>query len=145
MGKRVLVTVRGYQKDGVEEGAVELVAAGDISYRNGKYYLCYEEVDEEESGENGLTKTRLKIEEDGGCVELVKKGLINTTMVFKPNGSTTSFYDSPYGKMLMEINTSDLLFSYNDGKMEIKMSYILNMNHQPISENTIHITAAHVV
>ena len=78
---KVRVTVKGYQSD-VSEEPIEVVSKGECRFQSGKYYILYEEIDEGENGDSGITRNMLKIEESGRHVELVKKGVVNAVMVF---------------------------------------------------------------
>lgn len=133
---KVRVTVKGYQSDESEE-PIEVVSTGECRYQSGRYYVLYEEIDEGENGVSGITRNMLKIEASGKHVELVKKGIINAVMVFDQEQAATSFYETPYGKILMEINTCQMNFLNREDKLELELGYILNMNHQPVSQNRI--------
>lgn len=140
---KVRVTVKGYQSD-VSEEPIEVVSKGECRFQSGKYYILYEEIDEGENGDSGITRNMLKIEESGRHVELVKKGVVNAVMVFDQEQAASSFYETPYGKILMEINTYHINFINQEDKLEVELGYILNMNHQPVSKNRIAIIAERV-
>lgn len=140
---KVRVTVKGYQDDGSGE-AVEMVSVGNCRLQGGTYYLLYDEVDEGENGESGITKNLLKIAQNGRHVELVKKGMINTVMVFDQEQLEASVYETPYGKFLLEINTCQMGFCIREDRLELELGYILNLNHQPVSKNYITIIARRI-
>ena len=89
MKKDVLVTVRGMQSiesvDGSEE--VEMVAKGNYYFRNGHHFICYEEMSE---GFDKPTKSMIKIADN--VVEVDKKGVMNTHLVFEPEKKNVTFY-----------------------------------------------------
>ena len=105
MKKDVLVTVRGMQSiesvDGSEE--VEMVAKGNYYFRNGHHFICYEEMSE---GFDKPTKSMIKIADN--VVEVDKKGVMNTHLVFEPEKKNVTFYATPFGQMEMGIEKTVL-------------------------------------
>ena len=64
MTKEVLVSISGlqFELDEKETEAIEVICPGEYYFRNGKHYIIYEELIEEE-GINAVTKCTLKITE----------------------------------------------------------------------------------
>ena len=77
MTKDVLISIRGFQivDDDDDAQPVELIAPGQYYCRNGKHYVLYDEVDEDDGS---ITKNRIKIQDD--YVGITKKGVSNTNM-----------------------------------------------------------------
>ena len=100
--KEVLLTLRGLQFDQREENAdkIEIVTVGDYYKKNDKHYVIYEEVTE---GFERPTKNRLKI--GSQMVELTRNGLVNVHMVFQENKKNMSNYNTPFGQILVGIDT----------------------------------------
>lgn len=144
MGKKVLVKVRGFQAGEPAEEMIEVVAAGEYEIKKGVHILRYDEIEEDANAVDGLTKNLLKVDVSRQYVELVKKGYMNTTMVFTRGQTTTTFYDSPYGRLLMDIDTRDMQINLSEGGISVVLRYLLIMNHQPLAENRIEITASEV-
>lgn len=91
MTKQVLITISGLQlMDGETGRPVEVVTAGEYYQKNGKHYLFYEEAVE---GSREHIENRLKIGE--GSLEVTKKGLIRTHMVFEKGRKTKTSYETP--------------------------------------------------
>ena len=81
MDKEVLITLKGLQiNEPVDTGVVEIVALGEYYEKNDKKYIIYEEVVE---GMEGKIKNIIKLSPT--CMEVTKKGLTNTHMVFEEN------------------------------------------------------------
>ena len=87
--------------------------------KNGKHYIVYEEVVE---GTSGVIKNRIKINGDE-CVEIVKSGLSNSHMIFEKNKKNQTFYKTPYGQMLIGVNTRHL-----------QVDFELDVNHEPMAD-----------
>ena len=93
MDKEVFVTLKGLQiNEPIDAGAVEVVALGEFYEKNDKKYIIYEEVVE---GMEGKIKNIIKLSPT--CMEVTKKGLTNTHMVFEENKRTLRCITRPLG------------------------------------------------
>lgn len=139
MTKEVLINISGLQADvkGMESSneAVEVFCAGYYFFKNGKHYLLMEE---KEEGMAGVTKTQIKLE-GSRCLEVKKKGLLNTHMRLDTAGKTETSYATPYGQMRLGIDTERIAVSESEEKLEIKAEYRLDVDGEPLSDCTIHI------
>ena len=109
MTRDVLVTISGLQTDVVpredtEDEPIEVVTPASYFYKNGKHYLIYEEVTE---GFPGVTKNKIKVT-DANTIEILKSGNVNTHMLFCKGKDSMTYYDTPYGKMLVGIHTTEV-------------------------------------
>ena len=118
MKKDVLVTVRGMQSiesvDGSEE--VEMVAKGNYYFRNGHHFICYEEMSE---GFDKPTKSMIKIADN--VVEVDKKGVMNTHLVFEPEKKNVTFYATPFGQMEMGIAATKIAVQEEEENLSVSM------------------------
>ena len=105
MTKDVLITVKGMQAIEAGEGQeeVEVVAKGDYYFKNGHHFICYEEMLE---GFETPTKNMIKITDN--TVEVQKKGITNTHMVFEEAKKSLTFYTTPFGNMEMGISATNI-------------------------------------
>ena len=110
MTKDVLVSISGKHIDimndpaeGYETGddAIEVVTPADYYCRNGKHYIIYDEVFE---GMAGTVKNKIKIT-GTDMVEIMKSGLTSSHMIFEKNKKNLTYYKTPYGQMLVGVNT----------------------------------------
>ena len=129
MDKNVIVSVSGMlfaQGKGGESEDVEVISPGEYHWKNGKHYIRYVEINEE--FEEPIMNT-LKISPDE--VSIMKRGLIESTMVFNRGNFTASHYTTPFGTLVMGIRTKDMKVSEEEaerfGFMWI-MSLRLTMN-----------------
>ena len=107
MEKQVLVHVSGLhmmEGDGQEE-PVEIVVPGEHYFRNGSHYVRYEEMLDDS---NKPTVNYIKISPKG--MEVRKKGLVNTHMVFEQGKKNVAFYTTPFGTLQMGIAATNLEF-----------------------------------
>ena len=103
MTRDVLVSITGARFSEHDKEDVEMIIGGDYFWKNGKHYVLYEEV-MEESGE--VVKNTVKITPDS--MDILKKGSINTHMVFQKGQKNVSCYLTPVGELTVGIETRDI-------------------------------------
>lgn len=79
MKKDVWVSICGLHFTDEEQDPTEMITSGEYYFRNGKHYILYEEAVE---GFQEKIKSRVKI--SGDSVEIIRKGVNNVHMVFRP-------------------------------------------------------------
>lgn len=131
MTQEVLLTLQGLQFDQREVDAdkIETVTVGDYYKKNGKHYVVYEEVTE---GFEQTTKNRLKISES--MLELSRNGLINMHMVFQENKKNLTNYNTPFGQILIGIDTKKIQIEEQEDKIVVDVDYSLDINYEFLSE-----------
>lgn len=135
--QEVILTLQGLQFDQREEDAdkIETVTVGDYYKKNGKHYVIYEEVTE---GFEQTTKNRLKFSEN--MVELYRSGLINMHMVFQENKKNLSNYNTPFGQILIGIDTKKIRIEENENNIVVDVDYSLDINYEFLSDCHIKIS-----
>lgn len=136
MTKEVLLTLRGLQFDQREEDAdkVEIVTVGDYYKRNDRHYVIYEEITE---GFTQPTKNRLKFSEH--MLELSRNGLVNVHMVFQENKKNLTNYNTPFGQILVGIDTKKIQVEEHDDNIIVDVDYALDINYEFLSDCHIRI------
>ena len=133
MDKEVLITLKGLQiNEPVDTGVVEIVALGEYYEKNDKKYIIYEEVVE---GMEGKIKNIIKLSPT--CMEVTKKGLTNTHMVFEENKKNLTVYNTPFGAFSLGIMAKGIDIDEQDDSMSVKVEYELDMNYEHIADCTI--------
>lgn len=137
MMQEVILTLQGLQFDQREEDAdkIETVTVGDYYKKNGKHYVIYEEVTE---GFEQPTKNRLKFSEN--MVELSRSGLINMHMVFQENKKNLSNYNTPFGQILIGIDTKKIRIDEKENSIVVDVDYSLDVNYEFLSDCHIKIS-----
>ncbi len=116
----VLLSIRGEQYfDGVDPDATELMTEGTLRLTERGLVLRYEET--ALTGMEGTT-TAFTLEDDR--VILTRMGTVNSQMVFEEGKQHTSLYETPFGELAVDIQTSLLRhrLSERGGLLEIKYS-----------------------
>ena len=142
MTKDVLVSISGHHIDimaepedqvkALESGqdAIEVVTPASYYCRGGKHYILYDDVME---GMPGTIKNRIKIT-GTDSVEIVKSGLSSSHMIFEKNRKNLTYYRTPYGQMLVGVNTRNMEVSVEDDRINVQVDYELDVNHEPLAD-----------
>ena len=121
----VLIKVRGEQYfDDIDPDSTELTTDGTMELTEDGMILSYEET--ELTGMAGTTTTFAVA---GPRVVLTRSGSVNSQMVFEEGKQHTSLYETPFGELSIDIQTSRLLHNLTErgGLMEIK--YYIAVEH----------------
>ena len=142
MTKDVLVSISGHHIDimaepeetpeAMESGrdAIEVVTPASYYCKGGKHYIIYDEVLE---GMAGTIKNRIEITGTDN-VEIVKSGLSSSHMIFEKNRKNLTYYRTPYGQMLVGVNTRNMEVSVEDDRINVQVDYELDVNHEPLAD-----------
>lgn len=136
MTKEVLLTLQGLQFDQREEDSekIETVTVGDYFKKNNRHYVVYEEVTE---GFEQPTKNRLKFSDH--MVELTRNGLVNVHMVFQEKKKNMSNYNTPFGQILVGIDTKRINIEEKEDNIVVDVDYALDINYEFLSDCHIRI------
>lgn len=136
MEKEVLLSVKGMQftidKEGTQE--LETITAAKYYERNGSRYVVYDEVTE---GFCDTTGNMIKFKDS--LVEVTKKGLMNVHMVFEQNKKNMTNYSTPFGNILIGIDTGKIIIKEEPGNINITVDYVLEANYEYLSDCKIEI------
>lgn len=116
----VLLKVRGEQYfDDADPDATELTTEGTMVLTEEGMILSYEE-----TALTGMEGTTTTFTVAGPRVILTRSGAVNSQMVFEEGRQHTSLYETPFGELSIDIQTSRLLHNLTErgGLMEIKYS-----------------------
>ena len=140
MTKDELVSISGLHVDVMadeageqENEAIEVVNPANYYFKNGKHYVLYDELVE---GIPGTIKNKIKITGED-TVEIVKTGVSNSHMIFQKNRKNLTYYKTPYGQMLVGVNTKNMEVSVTEKNIDILVEYELDVNHEPMADSTI--------
>lgn len=128
MNKNVLVSVSGIQLTIDGENPVEIISRGQYYKKNGKSYIKYKELDEN----NEETDCMLKLE--SSRLEIIKKGKAKTCMLFELDRNCMTPYETPFGTLMMGITTTDMVVLEDDDAIVCKVKYMLDINYSFVSE-----------
>ena len=116
----VMMSIRGEQYfDGIDPDATELMTEGTMTLTENGMVLAYEE-----TALTGMEGTTTSFQIQGPQVILTRSGTVNSQMVFEEGRQHTSLYETPFGELSVDIQTSVLKHNLTErgGLMEIKYS-----------------------
>jgi uncharacterized beta-barrel protein YwiB (DUF1934 family) len=131
MTKEVLLTMQGLQfEQNVEDAeTIETVTVGDYYKKNDKHYVIYDEMTE---GFTQPTRNRLKFSE--GMLELSRNGLVNVHMVFQENKKNMTNYNTPFGQILIGIDTKKIQIAEQEDDIMVDVDYALDVNYEFLTD-----------
>lgn len=129
MTKQVLISISGLQFENEEESPVEVITAGEYYFKNGKHYVVYNEVQE---GFTETTRNMIRIQDS--MLEITKKGLINVNMLFEKNKKNTTFYETPFGNIMVGLLAKEIDITETESRIHVEVEYLLEMNYEPLAD-----------
>lgn len=97
--------------------------------RNGSHYVMFEET---QDGFSEKVKGMLKIKK--GSVELSKKGLIQSHMLFEKDLRCATEYKTPFGGFMMDVCTHHLKISECDKEISVEIKYSLETEGRSVAD-----------
>lgn len=136
MTKDVLITISGLQTPETgEEEPLEMITSGSYYYKNGKHYLLFDEV--QEGFEGKITSNRIKITDE--ALDVRKKGISNAHMVFEKDKKNLSYYETPFGNLLVGIHARNIELQEEENNIDLDVKYDLEINSRYIAECMVHL------
>ena len=131
MEKQIILFVRGEQTyDSVSTEVTELATEGLMTIEGEEVTLTYQE--SEITGMEGTT-TRFIVR--GDTVVLERTGMIVSRMEFKQGERSSSFYETPWGTMAVDIATTKLAHRLTERGGVMEIAFTIAVNHQVTGEN----------
>ena len=139
MTKDVLISISGLHTDMLHEPEmdpnepIEIVSPASYYEKDNKHYIFYDEVLE---GFHGVIRNKIKITGQDS-LEIMKTGLSNAHMIFEKDKKNLTYYDTPYGQMLIGVNTRHMEVDVTEANIKIRVDYELDVNHEPLADCSI--------
>ena len=140
MTKEVLVTIQGLQFDAESQNdeemdKIESIYPGEYYFRSGSHYILYDELVE---GEAAPIKNVIKLRDREFTI--TKKGIINTQMVFTEGKKNMTSYVTPFGNIMIALDTEKIIVEETEEELKIHIDYGLEANYQYIADCQIAVT-----
>jgi uncharacterized beta-barrel protein YwiB (DUF1934 family) len=129
MTKDVLITIRGVHTLDHEDNDVEMIVRGDYYQKNGKHYILYEEILE---GAEDRVKNVIKI--SPSSMDIIKKGVTNSRMLFEKNKKNLSCYSTPVGNLVIGIQANHFYVEEQENSIKVNVDYSLDINYEHMSD-----------
>ncbi len=130
MDKDVWVSVAGLQFNGTPGGEkIEIITPGSYCKKNNHHCVTYDEIME---GSDEVTKNVVRF--DGDMLTISKSGFTNVEMVFEKNKRNMTNYVTPYGSLLVGIDTDRIDIRERDDVINIDIDYALDINYEHLAD-----------
>ncbi len=128
MEKEILFSLKGLQMSQEDQEELETIMAAEYYLRNDHHYIVYDEVME---GFEEVTRNIFKF--DGSCLEVTKRGAVNVHMLFEEQKKNMTTYHTPFGDILIGIDTEKIEVSEEENKIHVHVDYSLEANYQHLA------------
>lgn len=129
MTKEVLLALKGLQFDGNNQEDYTTILPAEYYQRNGKHYVVYDEVME---GFSQSTKNIIKFTDNE--MDVSKKGVVNVHLLFEENRKNLASYGTPFGEIMVGINTTKIALDESEDLIRVKVDYDLELNYQHLAD-----------
>ena len=136
MNREVELVLSGLHASGPDQegDAVETAQPAQYFKRNDSHYLLYEEQLE---GLDVPCKSRIKFREH--LLELTRQGASEVHMIFEENQRHMIPYNTPYGQLLLGIETGRVLVEEQEHQIHVTVEYTLDHEGEFLSESCLKI------
>ena len=133
MDKNVLVSVEGLHfTDDPKGDRIEIITPGSYYKKRDKHYVFYDEVNE---GTDEITKNTVRFDSD--MLSISKSGFANVEMIFEKNKRNMTNYITPYGTLLVGVDTDRIDIRESDDVINIDIDYALDINYEHLANCSI--------
>ena len=129
MDKDVWISVAGLQfGDNPEGERIEIITPGSYYKKKDHHFVMYDEIEE---GTDAVTKNTVKF--DGDMLTISKRGFTNVEMIFEKNKRNMTNYVTPYGTLMVGIDTDRIDIRESDDVINIDIDYALDINYEHLA------------
>ena len=130
MTKDVLLAIKGLQFNAAaDETNIQTITAAEYYLRNNNHYIIFDEAME---GTEQRTKNIIKLREN--TLELTKKGFVNVHMLFEENRKNLTNYSTPFGSILIGIDTKRVTLLEEEKQILCDVDYALEINYEFLAD-----------
>ena len=115
-----------------DKDAVKTVQTAQYFKRTDSHYLLYEENME---GFDGACKSRIKFRDN--LLELTRQGGVEMHMIFEENKRHVVPYNTPYGQLMLGIETRRVQVEEQEDQIRVTVEYTLDQEGEPFSESCL--------
>ena len=77
------------------------------------------------------------IKVDKSSMEVTKRGVANVHMVFEEKKKNLSYYNTPFGNLLVGISATGIVLDTREDGMDIRVDYALEVNYEHLADCSI--------
>lgn len=136
MMKDVWISISNRQSVGQEEDNTMLFdTAGYYFFDDGVGVLSYQE-----SELTGLEGTRTSVMVMPDQVVVDRDGMLTGRMVFREGMRDSYPYNTPYGQVMLGIDTRSIRHNFNENGGDVEIDYVTDLAHAYVSRNKFRIS-----
>jgi len=140
MIKDVIIDIKGVQGIDGQTDTVEFTTEGKFGFKNGKYFLSY---DEGQMMEDADVKTKIWINSYDSLV-LQRSGTISSRMEIEKGKRNSCFYSTPVGDLCIGIFGETIDVDLGETGGSLNMVYTIDSGLTLVSRNEVRITVKEV-
>ena len=91
--------------------------------------------DEVMEGFDGNTRNIIKLTDES--LDITKKGVSNVHMIFEKNRKNVSYYNTPFGSLLIGIDAKSVDIAETEDNIDVKVKYNLEVNYEHLADCSI--------
>ncbi len=126
MTEEVLIGIKGLHtlKESPEDD-IEVIFQGNCKKLGDTWYVCYTEPVE---GIDGEIRSLIKLR--SSYMEVSKRGITSTNMVFEEGKKNLTWYETPLGAVMLGISATSVQVTMEKDLIEAQAQYALDVNDQ---------------
>ena len=132
--KDVVISVTGIQQGPGGPETLELVTPGKYGVERDKALLTYEETEL-----SGLKGTTTSFDVSPHVVSLKREGMLNTEMIFEEGKKNYFLYETPFGSLMMGLNTNSIQCRLNQHGGYMQIDYNVEVDNAIVRRNRFHV------
>ena len=136
MEEKYLITIKGTMEQRGDTDTVELMTRGSLVHKDGAYYIVYKET--EATGYEGCTTT-VKVADDARKVSMLRFGKQTSQLVIEKGRRHVCHYDTGAGHLSLGVAADEISSRLNEEGGRLRFSYLLDVDAESISRNTVDI------
>ncbi len=125
MTKDVIVSVSSFQTMQDDTEQMEVINKGNYYKKEDLHYVFYDEIME---GFDQPVRSLMKFKE--GALTVTKKGPISVSMIFEESRKNMCCYATPYGDVMVGIDTNSIELTEEDDRIMLNVDYALEANYE---------------
>lgn len=141
MIKDVLISIKGTQGLGDDVDTIEFMTDGRFGFKDGEYYISYDESAMLDTGDE--VKTHLYLKPDNSVI-LQRNGAVKSKILIEEGKRNSCFYSTPHGNLTIGVFGDKIKHSLTSNGGEITLKYTLDSDLKLLSENTVNISVREV-
>ena len=134
----VLISIRGlHAMSESPKDDIEVIFPGVCKKMGDTWYVQYTEPIE---GMNGEIRNLIKLRPQS--IEVTKKGLTSTHLIFEPGKRTVTWYETPLGSLVLGITATDVSLRETENELNASAVYTLEVEGEHTADCVISIRVA---